>query len=76
MPITPAGFQLVVGLYTLETAIIISYFVNRLEYGEDAIGLRNIIYKTVLIATIVYVLAWWISFRIFGPVLGQILAPF
>lgn len=75
LPITPAGFQLVVGIYTLETAIIISYFVNRLEYGEDAIGLRNIIYRTVLIAMLVYVLSWWISFRVFGPILGQILTP-
>ncbi len=75
LPITPAGFQLVVGIYTIETALIISYFVNRLEYGEDAIGLRNVIYKTVLIATIVYVLSWWLSFSIFGPILGQILSP-
>ncbi len=75
MPITPAGFQLVVGFYTIETALIISYFINRLEYGEDAIGLRNIIYKTLLIATLVYILSWWISFSIFGPVLGQILTP-
>lgn len=75
MPITPAGFQLVVGIYTLETALIISYFVNRLEYGEDAIGLRNIIYKTLLIAMLIYAFSWWISFRIFGPILAQILKP-
>ncbi len=76
MPITPAGFQIVVGLYTIETALIISYFVNRLEYGEDAIGFRNILYKTLFIAIITYTLSWWISFRIFGPVLAQILTPF
>ncbi len=76
LPITPAAFQLIVGLYVVEVSVVISYFINRLEYGEDAIGLRNTIYKTVFVAVTVYAFAWWISYAIFSPMLRNILTPY
>jgi signal recognition particle subunit SEC65 len=76
MPITPGAFQITVGLYTIETAILLSYFINRLEYGEDSIGFRNVLAKTLFMAILTYVFSWWISFAIFGPVIEEILFPF
>jgi len=72
-PISPNAFQLVVGLYMLETIILLSYFINRIEYGDDAIGLRDIIAYTVLISTIVYVASWFVTQAMFGGPIEQLL---
>ena len=72
-PISPNAFQLVVGIYMLETIILLSYFINRIEYGDDAIGLRDIIAYTVLISTIVYVASWFVTQAMFGGPIEQLL---
>ncbi len=75
MPITPAGFQLVVGIYTVEVAVLLAYFINRLKYGDDAVGFRNVLYKTVFMSTIVYLLAWWVTFSVFAPMIWNFISP-
>jgi len=72
-PISPNAFQLVVGLYMLETIILLSFFINRIEYGDDAIGLRDVIAYTVLISTIVYVASWFVTQAMFGGPIEQLL---
>ncbi len=72
-PISAGAFQLVVGLYMLETIILLSFFINRIEYGDDAIGLRNIMATTVLLATIMYVASWFVTQSMFGGPIEQLL---
>ncbi|MBU3958074.1 MAG: hypothetical protein KKB25_03285, partial [Nanoarchaeota archaeon] len=72
-PISANAFQLVVGIYMLETIILLSYFINRIEYGDDAIGLRDIIAFTVLFATIVYVASWFVTQAMFGGPIEMLL---
>lgn len=75
IPITAAVFQLIVGIYMVETVIILSVFVNKIEYGEDEIGMRSSLGTTLLVAFFIYVLSWLISYLIFGNAIGNILIP-
>lgn len=72
-PISAGSFQLIVGLYMLETIILLSFFINRIEYGDDAVGLRNIIATIVIFATIMYVASWFITQAMFGVPIEELL---
>lgn len=74
-PVLPWQFQLVVGIYMIETILLLSMFLNRIEYGEDAIGLRSTIGDTLLIGTVVYVLSWIITMMVFGNSIASVLSP-
>lgn len=74
-PVTPWQFQLVVGLYMIETVLLLSMFLNRIEYGEDSIGLRSTIGDTLLLGTVVYILSWIITIMIFGNSISGLLTP-
>jgi len=73
--ITPVAFQMVVGLYMVEIAVLLSFFLNRLQYGDDAIGLRAVMGKTVLIAVLVYAFSWLVTYMIFGGAIKNLLVP-
>lgn len=73
--ITPVMFQLIVGIYMLETAILLSVFLNRVEFGEDAVGLRSSMGKTVMIAMLIYTISWLVTFSLFGGSIQQLLVP-
>jgi hypothetical protein len=75
IPIAPELFQLIVGIYMIETALLLSFFINRLEYGEDAIGLRDTIAKILFFATFIYIAAWWITFSAFAEPIKALLMP-
>ena len=75
LPIGPVEFQVIVGLYMLETVLILSAFINKIEYGDDAIGLRQTIARTLVIATIVYVISWVFTGMIFGDPIAKLLTP-
>lgn len=72
-PISANAFQLVVGIYMLETIMLLSFFINRIEYGDDAIGLRDVIAFTVIFATIVYAASWFVTQSMFGGPIEQLL---
>ncbi len=73
-PITPQTFQLVVGFYMLEVAVLISLFVNRVEYGDDIIGERSTLYKIIIGATFIYIASWFTVFTLFGGPMSSILS--
>jgi len=73
-PITPQGFQMIVGIYMLEMAILLSTFINRIQYGEDVIGERSIMGRTVIIAVGVYLLSWLLVYSMFGGPIGSLLS--
>jgi hypothetical protein len=73
--ITPAAFQMVVGIYMLEIAVLLSYFLNRIQFGEDAIGLRSVMGKTIITAVLVYGFSWLLTYTVFGGAIANLLVP-
>lgn len=75
LPISPAFFQLVVGIYMVETAVLLSIFLNGVRYGDDPVGMRQNVWVILLIGTIVYVLAWLLTYSMFGGMIETLLSP-
>jgi Flp pilus assembly protein TadB len=75
LPIGPVEFQFIVGLYMIETVLVLSLFINKIEYGDDAIGLRDTIVKTLLVSTIVYIVSWYFTGLLFGDPIKKLLTP-
>jgi hypothetical protein len=75
LPITPAIFQLIVGLYMIETGVLLSAFLNGIAYGEDRVGMRQTIWKTLFFAMLIYIVSWFVTYSMFGDIIGQILKP-
>jgi len=75
LPIGPAAFQMIVGIYMIETIIILSVFVNRIEYGEDDIGLRRTLATSLLIGTLIYIASWLVTYSMFGNSITSLLTP-
>ncbi|MBR9682232.1 MAG: hypothetical protein GOV02_01020 [Candidatus Aenigmarchaeota archaeon] len=70
-PISPAEFQLVVGIYMLQVAFLLTIFLNKIQYGEDAIGERYLLTYTILFALIIYIASWFTVYTMFGgPISG------
>ncbi len=74
-PITPPMFQFIVGLYMIETAVLLAVFLNGIMYGEDAVGKRNNIWSILLIGVIVYIVSWLITYSMFGSSISAIMTP-
>ncbi len=75
VPITPPLFQMIVGVYMLETAVLLSMFLNRIQYGEDIVGERSLMYKTIVVSIIVYFLSWTVVYSMFGSSISTLLVP-
>jgi len=75
LPITPSVFQIIVGLYMIETGVLLSSFLNGIAYGEDPVGMRQTIWKTLLFAILIYIVSWFITYSMFGDTIQQILKP-
>ena len=54
--ITAFQFILVVGIYLIETCIILSYFVNGIENGKDDVAYRSMASSSLVIGFIVFIL--------------------
>lgn len=65
--ISPAMFQLAVGIYAIETIIILSWFMNGIIRGTDKISLYDSIGKNLLIGGILYIVISIIALRMFEP---------
>ena len=74
-PIGAGEFQLIVGIYMIETVLLLSLFVNRIEYGDDAIGLRATISSSILIAVFIYAASWLVTYSLFGTPIRDLLTP-
>ncbi|MEM5794284.1 MAG: hypothetical protein QXS48_01435 [Candidatus Aenigmatarchaeota archaeon] len=71
--ISPDIFQLVLGIYVIETSFLIGMFVNGIENGEDRVGEVNLIGKITLVSTIVYVIVLFVTYLVFGDILKVLL---
>jgi len=65
--ITSVDFILVVGIYLIETCILLSIFINGIENGEDPIGRNNLIGYVLIIGFIVFIVSVFITLSLFGP---------
>jgi len=74
-PITPPIFQLIVGIYMIEVAVLLAVFLNGIEYGEDVIGMRDNIWKILIFGIVIYVISWVVTYSMFGGALEVILTP-
>jgi len=75
LPITPAFFQIIVGIYMIETGVLLSIFLNGVKYGEDPVGVRYYIWSILLFAIIIYVISWFITYTMFGGAISDLLKP-
>ena len=75
LPITPAVFQIIVGIYMIETAILLAFFLNSVEYGDDPVGLRNQICTILITAIVIYCISWFVTYGMFGGTIDGLLRP-
>ena len=73
VPITPAYFQMVVGVYMIETGILLSLFLNGIKYGNDPVGLRQNVWMILLFGIIIYIMSWTVTYSMFGGSISTIL---
>ncbi|MGC9310108.1 MAG: hypothetical protein ACP5E4_00095 [Candidatus Aenigmatarchaeota archaeon] len=65
--ISPAMFQLAVGVYAIETVIILSWFMNGIIYGTDKINLYNSIGRNLIVGGVLYLVISLIAITVFSP---------
>ncbi len=70
IPINPGAFQLIVGLYLVETLLLLSMFISGIETGEDKIAKRDLTASILLIGFIVYIISLGITLLVFGPMVA------
>ncbi len=75
LPITPYAFQLIVGIYMIETAVLLSMFLNGIKYGEDPVGVRNNIWNILLVGIVLYIISWMFTYSMFGGTIENMLVP-
>jgi len=75
LPITPSFFQLIVGIYMIETGVLLAVFLNGIAYGEDPVGMRQSIWTIVMFAILIYIISWFATYSMFGGTIEQLLAP-
>jgi len=75
LPITPPFFQLIVGVYMIETGVLLAVFLNGIAYGEDPIGMRQNIWTIVMFAILIYIISWFVTYSMFGSTIEALLAP-
>ncbi|MEM5778777.1 MAG: hypothetical protein QXD43_06125 [Candidatus Aenigmatarchaeota archaeon] len=75
LPITAPAFQIIVGIYMIETGVLLSIFLNGIAYGEDPVGMRQSIWYTLFAAILIYIIAWIITYSMFGGAITSILEP-
>lgn len=65
--IAPAMFQIAVGIYAIETIIILTWFMNGIIHGVDQISLHNEAWRNLLVGGFLYLLISLIAVTVFTP---------
>ncbi|MFB6088743.1 MAG: hypothetical protein ABEK36_03110, partial [Candidatus Aenigmatarchaeota archaeon] len=73
MPITPGLFQLVVGIYAIETSMLLSSFSSALEEGNDPIAKKMNIGVTLLVTMAIYTVTVIFTYQMFGSTVADLL---
>jgi hypothetical protein len=75
LPITPSFFQLIVGIYMIETCVLLAIFLNGISYGEDPVGMRNTMWTILIFAILIYIISWFVTYTMFGGAIVNLLNP-
>jgi len=75
MPISPSFFQMVVGIYMIETGVLLSIFLNGVKYGDDPVGVRENMWMILLFGIIIYIISWFVTYSMFGNSITALLKP-
>jgi Flp pilus assembly protein TadB len=75
LPITAPVFQIIVGIYMIETGVLLAVFLNGIAYGEDPVGMRQSIWTTLFIGILIYIMSWVVTYSMFGGMITSILEP-
>ena len=71
--ITPFEFILVVGIYLIESAFILSFFTSQIESGDDDTGLHSTLGNSLIFGFIIFVAIFAATFVMFSPLMKSIL---
>lgn len=75
LPITPSFFQIIVGIYMIETGVLLAVFLNGIAYGDDPVGMRQSIWTILIFAILIYIISWLVTYSMFGGAIVSILNP-
>ncbi len=67
--ISPFEFVLVISVYLVETAFVLSYFINGIESGADEIGRKETTAYVLIIGYLVFCVSLFATLAIFGPLI-------
>lgn len=67
--VSPLQFILIVGIYLIETSLLLAMFINAIENGEDKIGFRHAAGNALVIGFVVFAIITFITLAIFSPLI-------
>jgi len=70
--VTPHMFQLVLGVYIIETTVLLTIFVNGIENGEDKVSERDMLWKNLLLSTLIYTMCLFLVYVMFGGTIAAL----
>ncbi len=70
--ITPFEFIIVVGIYLIETSVILAIFINQIESGDDDTGMKKIGGNALVIGYIVFIIIFFFTLAIFEPLISTV----
>jgi len=69
--ITAFEFIMIVSIYLIETAFILSMFINSIESGQDDIGRQHITGSALLVGYVVFAACMLATLALFGPLIAS-----
>ncbi|HLD84993.1 MAG TPA: hypothetical protein VI968_00395 [archaeon] len=70
--ITPFEFVFIVGIYIVETSMILGIFINSIENGEDKISYWHTTGTIMIISQVVFVIILFVSLMVFTPLVATV----
>ncbi|MBI5332745.1 MAG: type II secretion system F family protein [Candidatus Aenigmarchaeota archaeon] len=72
MGVSPFQFILIVGVYLIESLILLSYLMNGIENGEDPIGRQQLTGYVLIIGVVVFTATVFITMTMFTPLISSV----
>lgn len=70
--VTPFEFIMVVGIYLIESSLLLAMFINTIENGNDKIGFRNAAGYSLIVGYLVFAVIFALTFMVFSPLISTI----
>jgi hypothetical protein len=69
----PDLFQLVLGVYIIESTVLLGMFINGIENGEDRVSEMNLIGKLLIMSVLIYTITLFIVYSVFGGLITTLM---